>query len=250
LRGLAANLWTNVFDYATAIDAHILLPYLYNLAPMSRGKRLVCLAVFLWTVWGCWLAWRDRASLRPWIVGLALSSVPTFLVFESHDSFRYMLPFFPFLLLFFLAPFELLARKASAPWAKRLPLWACLAMLAGQAAHSSRHDFETEFIDSPRDFAALHDDMAALPDTFALVLSPDPYYSFLESGSPSMQFLGRHGAGTLKAAARDSVTWAVCGPRNDYFCERMEREGMVFGEPLAVRGNWRVRRVETWPAGP
>jgi hypothetical protein len=58
----------------------------------------------------------------------------------------------------------------------------------------------------------------------------------------------RHPLEYVRPLAQGKETWAICGPRNDYFCEEWERKGVVFGNPPLKRtAYWRLLRVESWP---
>ncbi|HKP97951.1 MAG TPA: hypothetical protein VJ385_19620 [Fibrobacteria bacterium] len=244
---LAGNLGANLWALIGSTGAHILFPYGYEAFAMGKPKRAVCVAVFLITAWGFLLAWKRRKELRPWLAAVVLSSVPTFLIFHAHDSFRYLMPFFPFQALFFLEPFLAAAAPAAPAWRKRLPALACAVLLANQAWGSLRHDFETEFIDYPRDFTALHRAIASGPAKPDLCLSPDAYYTYLRTGCPAFHLIGRHPLAYVAPIARGKEAWAICGPRNDYYCEYWTGQGVVFGPPLKVSGSWRLMRVERWP---
>jgi hypothetical protein len=248
VESLARNLATTVYDFATSINAHILFPWFYELGAMSKTKRAACLAVFLWTAWGVWLVCRENRAIRPWLASVFLACVPTFLIFQSHDSFRYLMPFFPFLFLFFLAPFRAIAAGERPGYLRRLPAAACALVLFGQAAGSYRHDFETEYIDYPREFSALHDSLAARSPLPEVVLSPDAFYTYLRTDLPSIHFQGRHELEYARVRSEGKETWALCGPRNDWICDRWKYQGVVYADPpLAVSGSWRLLRVERWP---
>jgi hypothetical protein len=247
LRTLAANFWDNVWNFATAIDAHLLAPSFYEAMAMNRTKRIACLAFFLWSLWGAWITWRGRPAMRPWMAAMALSLVPTFLIFQPHDNFRYLMPLFPFLMLFFIAPFQKYAEAMGPLWRTSLPVAACALILAGQAWGSLHHDFETEYIDFPRDYAALHDTLLAMPDRPDIVLSPDFHYTFLRTGIPSLHMQSRHKLEYVRPLAQGKEVWAICGPRNDYFCYEWESKGVVFRE-LKRNPYWRLLRIESWPA--
>jgi hypothetical protein len=52
----------------------------------------------------------------------------------------------------------------------------------------------------------------------------------------------------VKSVAEGKAVWAVCGPRNEYMCDRWRRFGVVFGEPpLKTAGVWKLYRVDKWP---
>lgn len=252
---LARNLGDNLWALIGSTDAHILFPYGYEAFQMGKMKRAVCIAIFLITAWGFLLAWKRRKELRPWVIAVLLSAVPTFLIFHAHDSFRYLMPFFPFQVLFFLEPFlaaagKVESGKAAPAWRKHLPVSVCALLLATQAAGSYRHDFETEFIDYPGDFTALHDAIPAGPGRPDLCLSPDAYYTYLKTGCPSFHLIGRHPLSYVAPIARGKEAWAICGPRNDYYCEYWKEQGVVFGPPVKTVGSWRLMRVEHWPERP
>lgn len=251
LMALARNLGGNLYDFSTAIAGHILAPIWYEAFAMSAAKRAGCLALFLWTAWGLWLTWKSRPALRPWIAMMLLAQIPTFVIFHSHDAFRYLMPFFPFLALFWLAPWEALGRRLAAgrPWARHLPAASMALLLAAQAAGSWRHDFASEYIDFPDEFASVHDAILALPARPEVCLSGDAYYTWLKIGCPSFQFWGtRHPMPYMREHAMGKETWAICGPRNDYFCDGWASKGMAFGKPvLRTAHGWELRRVEAWP---
>lgn len=246
---LARNLWDNLWGFASANAAHILFPYIYSLSAMSATKRLACLAVFLWTAWGLVIAVRRRKSLNPWLLAAFLASVPTFVIFRPHDSFRYLMPFFPFLMVFFLEPWIHLSERARAGWRRSLPMVAGLVVVVGQAMHSLGHDFESEFLSYSSDFAALHAFLLAEKSRPDICLSPDAYYTYLKTGCPTFNLQERHPLGYVMPIAKGKETWAICGWRNDYYCEEWERKGVVFAmPPLMTSGPWRLMRVERWPA--
>ncbi|MDQ3002509.1 MAG: hypothetical protein M3Y08_14770 [Fibrobacterota bacterium] len=248
VEALARNLATTGYDFATSINGHILFPWFYEMVAMSKAKRAACLLVFLWSAWGVWLAWRENARLRPWIASVFMASVPTFLIFESHDSFRYLMPFFPFLFLFFLAPFRYIAAPGPSAALRGLPVAACAVLLFGQAAASFRHDFETEYIDYPAEFSALHDSLLIRTPGPAVCLSPDAFYTYLRTDLPSVHFQGRHDIAYARARAEGKETWALCGPRNEWICDLWKYQGIVYADPpVAVSGSWKLLKVERWP---
>ena len=245
------NVWHNVHGFTTSIDAHILFPYLYDLIDMNWAKRGACLGVFLWTAWGAWISWRRWEGLRPWLAAAFAASLPTFLIFQTNDSFRYHMPYFPFLALFFVAPFVWLAEGTSSPLRKRLPLLACLLIAGSQSLHAARHDFETEFMTSPREFNAVHDSLLAMPNRPEICLSPITYYTYLRTGVFSLHLQGRHELDYVREISRGKEVWAICGPTNDFLCEDWERKGVTFGNPPLKRaGEWRLHRVVGWPGDP
>jgi hypothetical protein len=245
-RGLAANLGA----FAGAIDAHLLLPGLYEAAPMDRAKHILCAAVFLWTLAGAWLAWKRRPALRPWLAAAVVANGPTFLIFESHDAFRYLMPFLPMLFLAWAEPFLVLAERKRA-W-RPLPLAALFLLLASQAIGSWRHDFDSEYIDYPDEHAALQRAIRELPHKPDLCLAADSYYTWLETGCPSLQFWGHRHPWTLaRKYGMGKETWAICGPRNQYHCDSLRAQGMVFGEPVIhTAHDWTLSKVEAWPRIP
>lgn len=254
-QALLANAWHNLFGFATAIDAHILFPFLYDLGPMGKLKRLACLAVFLWTAWGAVILWKRETALRPWLVAVFVASLPTFLIFEPHDSFRYHMPYFPFFALFLLMPF--VRGDAEPKAARRSPVvWGAAALALFQVLHAATHNFDIEFIDYAQDFENVHAAAAERPAVGSqpgvpggpeVCLSPVPYYTWLRTGCPSLMLHKRHGVAFVKAAVGAKRAWAWCGPRNDEWCAEWEREGVKFGPPVSESGPWRVMPVLRWP---
>jgi hypothetical protein len=181
---------------------------------------------------------------------MLLACVPTFVIFHPQDSFRYLMPFFPLHVLCYLEPFLMAAERVPAGWRNRLPVPVCALLLACQAAGSWRHDFETEYIDFAGDFIAAHQAIDSAVHKPDLCLSPDAYYTYLRTGCPTFHLIGRHPLPYVAPIAKGKVAWAICGPRNEYYCEYWESLGVVFGPPLKVSGNWRIRRVERWPDSP
>ena len=248
LRIWGAEVWHNIHSFTTSICAHILFPFFYDLMEMNKAKRLACLAVFLWTLWGAcvtWLRWKD---LRPWLAAALLASLPTLLIFLTNDSFRYHVPYFPFFAFFFVAPFLRMGESSPSAWKKKLPLFACLAILVSQSLHALDHDFDTEFITMPKEFDAIHDSLLATPGRPDICLSPVNYYTYLRTGIPSLQNQGKHELEYVTGLSRGKEVWAICGPNNDYLCEDWERKGVVLeNPPLKRAGDWRLHRVLAWP---
>ncbi len=245
IKALAANLWKSLFDFATAVAGHMAFPFPYEMGPMDRMKRVACVAVALWAAWGAWLAWRRRPEWRLWLAAAALASVPTFLIFQSHDSFRYHLPFLPFLLAFLLAPFEGRGKMAA-----RATALVAGCLLFAQIAGSWRHDFESDFMDYPRHFRAIIDSLGNRTARPQVCFTQDPYYTWLRTGCPSLPNVGRREPGDFRGIAEGKEAWIVCGPGNDFVCERWRGQGMVLAEP-PLFGNryFQAYRIEAWPPG-
>lgn len=251
IEALAHNLGRNLYDFATVVAGHMLAPFWYEAFAMSAAKRAGCLALFLWAAAGLWLTWKRRPALRPWIAMLMAAQIPTFVIFDSHDSFRYLMPFFPFIALFCLAPWESFRDRFAAgrAWARHLPAGSMALLLAMQALGSWRHDFDSEFIDFPSEFAAVNEAIAGLPRKPEVCLSGDAYYTWLKTGCPSFQFWGtRHPMAYMREHALGKETWALCGPRNWFFCDEWAAKGMAFGPPVVrTEHGWELKRVEAWP---
>lgn len=244
-KALAANFADNLWNFAGAIYAHLLFPWIYEAFSMGKAKRALCLAVFLISAWGLLLRIRRHPALRPWIAAVAASLLPTFLIFQPHDNFRYLMPLFPFLALCFLAPFEASA-TVTAGWRKAMPLAMAALLAAGQAAASLSHDFETEFIDYPREYAAIHDSLLAMPTRPDLCLAPDFHYTYLRTGIKTLHMESRHKLVYVQPLARGKEAWAICGPRNEYFCRAWEARGVAY-DTLKRAGTWSLLRIAKWP---
>jgi hypothetical protein len=244
IKALAVNLGHSLFDFATAVAGHLAFPFLYELGPMDRAKRVACVAVALWAIAGAWLTWRRRPAWRPWLAAAAFASIPTFLIFQSHDSFRYHLPFFPLLLVFLLAPFE--GRGKTAIRASAL-VAACL--LLAQIAGSWRHDFESDLMDYPWEFRDINDSLLTRPDRPEVCFTQDPYYTWLRTGCPSLPNVGRREPGDFRSIAEGKNALIICGPGNDFVCDRWRGDGMVFAEPPLFENRYfQAYRIEAWPS--
>ena len=246
IKALAANLGTSLFDFATAVAGHLAFTFPYEMGPMDRLKRAACVAVAAWAAWGAYLTWKRRPAWRPWMAAAGLASVPTFLIFHSHDSFRYHLPFLPLLLAFLLAPFERAGKKPGGTGGASALAAACL--LLAQVAGSWRHDFESDFMDYPREFRAINDTLRNRADRPEVCFTQDPYYTWLNTGCPSWPNVGWREPAEFRDLAEGKEAWIFCGPGNDFVCERWRGEGLVFSDP-PLFGNryFKAYRIEAWP---
>lgn len=246
IRLILENSWDNLYAYATVIHAHLLLPWFYSLAPMSAGKRGLCLAVFLWSLAGLVLLWRGKPALRPWLLAVAAVNGPNFIFFEANDSYRYLVPYHGFLMLLFLYPFTRLASLPAA-WRAAAPAAAALLLLVNQGTHSivNRGDQDGYFLEWRGDFIALHEAIPPEGKRPDYLLSPDPYFSWLVTGVPAFHNHGRHKFSQVAATIPGRETWVVCGPRNAWNCEDWQRRGLRHdAAPLAEAGLWSLWRAE------
>lgn len=243
VRMLLENTGEMLFGYGTAVHAHLLLPWFYNMAPMDPIKRMACLAVFLGTLFGFFLIWKRNAWTRPWLMAAFAANLPTFILFHPHDSFRYMAPFFSILAIAFLYPFTLL-RDSLGVWKAAVPAALCAMLLLNQVVHSARFDLQHDlFLDWRDEFIALHASIPQGAGRPAILLSPDPYFSFLKTGLPAFHLLGRNKLSEVLRVIPGKEAWAICGARNQYLCDDWANQGLEFDPPLAESAHWRMMRV-------
>ncbi len=241
------NFSHNFWSYAGSMHAKALFPYLYDLVEMNRFKRLVVLAVFAWSLVGCALIWKHQAELRPWILAGLLSLVPTFLFFIPTDIYRYMFPYFPFLLLTLVYPFTLMERSGALRRAPLFILLISLSLLINQATHSP-NAYLYLYRQEQGNFLEVHRHIQTLTKPPRALLTPDRYYSHLKTSLPAMSLHQTWELPLLREVQTEGEILAICGGDGHNSCDQLVKYGVnPEYPPLYTAGTWLLYRIAPTP---
>ena len=192
-----------IWSFAGSMYANIVAPYFYSLAEMNRVKRIIVLLVFFNACFGAFLLWKNHKPLRPMLVAVLVSWTPLGLWGgDDHPIalFRYMLPFFPLLVVCTVLPFRHIFNRQNLKW---ISLSLCFVIVLNQAMHTLWQINFTLEKQQRSAFKKLHEFINREKVKPDLILSPEEkcYYTYLKTGIHSSRIAPNE-------VCRDTVAWA------------------------------------------
>lgn len=175
----------NIWSFAGSMYATILFPWFYSLHTMTVIKRLIVLAIFVIGFYGVVFCWKKNAKQRPMILAMAISWIPVFAWSPTGTIFRYLAPFFPFLLLCFIYPIWYHTEKSTNKIIKAIPFIILLLVIANQVIVPWKNKQAEQEINA---FRELNKEIGSISNKPAALISPWYRYSFMKTGIPSCSF--------------------------------------------------------------
>ncbi|MFP4521289.1 MAG: hypothetical protein ACLFQK_04015 [Fibrobacterota bacterium] len=179
----------NISAFAGSMYANIIFPFFYSLFGMNVLKRAAVLLFFIAGFSGIGIFWKNHPSVRPFLSAVIISWMPVFNWWREGALFRYLMPFFPFLVLFPFFSLKLFLVKYSVGRTNFIIVLFVFLIFINQVLNISINRPQTEEFRRKREgFAAVHEYLDKTAPENSVVLSPQPWYTYLKTGINSSFF--------------------------------------------------------------
>lgn len=196
---------SNLSSFAGSMYTDILLPWFYSLHPMNILKRFLVLWIFLIGIFGLVSLWKQKREFRFLIAALIASWIPVFAWSPTLPIFRYLGPFFPFLLLFFIYPMIKRTQLSSRFALRSIPYVVLTLVLLNQFVMTLNKIGEE---DDRKAFRKLNDEITAFAHKPQTILSPWNHYTYLRTDIKSCR-IGSVIKDDFEACLSSDETWAI-----------------------------------------
>jgi hypothetical protein len=231
----------NIWSFAGSMYASMIFPFFYQLHSMNLTKRLLVLTVFMIALFGFYLLWRKNPFFRPVLLALVLSWIPVFSWPTTGTIFRYMAPFFPFLLLFLIIPFYWISSfpllKKKSKYVPVLLVIVFLSQLIGERDSVRKWGNETG-----EDYRDLHQyilNSNIKPD--AILSQTNFHYTYLKTGIKCCAIRKEYDIKSFFPCLSCGTLWGLF-KLNKIGLPEISKEQMEYislqEPPLAVSGSW------------